>query len=34
VDDGGGALIVMWLEARGQMVLGVDHPTFEQSCMA
>ena len=32
VDDAGGALLVLWLEARGQMVL-VDHPSFQQDCV-
>ncbi len=32
VDDAGGALMLMWLEARGQMIM-VDHPSFEQDCV-
>ena len=32
IDDAGGALLVMWLEPRGQMVM-VDHPSFKQDCV-
>ena len=32
VDDAGGALMLMWAETRGQMII-VDHPSFRQDCV-